>query len=258
MTASLPAVDARWNHVVLIKTHALDRDGSDVPAYCNGTFLSPRLIVTAAHCVLEAQALKSFAVEIQMGAYKFITKPDGTLVRVGYVSQKQTTEVARFHFTPAITKSIESRGRDARLGPGDDMAVIELNHDYDRSLGLFPLVQSQEVAAIQKNLAGFHPTVVTINFMEEMSTDVRRQAELPMANWSLGRYITSKSASRVQEGDSGSPVFALINGTWKLFAVVKGRAETLFSNWDVFPTTDGNLCAISVQMSPENQKILCR
>ena len=87
-------------------------------------------------------------------------------------------------------------------------------------------------------------SVVTINFFEQMSTDTKRIATLDQLTFKSSHYFTSKSIARVQAGDSGGPLFTRVGPNWKIVGVVKGKASTFFSNWDVYAATDSNLCEI--------------
>ncbi|MCX7978461.1 MAG: hypothetical protein N2578_05610, partial [Bdellovibrionaceae bacterium] len=102
------------------------------------------------------------------------------------------------------------------------------------ALGIKPaeIVNEMEFIEIRKNKARL--LVVSVNPMAEISNnDTKKKAELD--NWSFAQnYITSRSTSRVQPNDSGAPVYSFVNGRWKILAVVKGRAKTLFTDWDVF------------------------
>ncbi len=251
LTLSTPAIDPIWDSVVQIRTEAVDQDGADVPAYCNATLLSNQLLITAAHCVHHAQVLKSFTVHVEVGAYKFATRPDGSTVRIGYITKLKHQSPAQFYFTPAVTRSFVSSKFKAKIGPSEDMAMIVLTNNLDLPSD-FPfakIISQQNLQGLKNKITQYKPTVVTINFLEEMSTDTKRLAELN--NLNLDKlHFTSKSNSRVQAGDSGAPLFARIGNEWNLVGVVKGRASTVFSNWDVYTSVESNLCLISEQFSP--------
>src|SRR6476469_479327 len=80
-----PALDPYYDNVALIKATGLDESGQEAPGYCNGTFISANTMVTAAHCVAQTWLLNKKTVEISTGHYKYVTRPDGTTARVGYV-----------------------------------------------------------------------------------------------------------------------------------------------------------------------------
>lgn len=260
LTPSQPAIDAFWEPVVLIKTQARDVDGSDVPAYCNATFVTERVLVTAAHCVHHAQVINSFSAEITTGYYKYGTHPDGTTFRIGYVTRVKKTVAAKFYFTNTMKQKIATSGLKAKISPSEDMAVIFLSEPF--GLGeVFPLAQivpQSEFEGLKNNLNSYAPTVVTINFIADMSTDTKRFAQLNSMKWNNALHFESRSTVRVQEGDSGAPLFARTGQDWKLVAVVKGRATTAFSNWDVFTGVGQNICQLAAQLPLEFQKSLCR
>lgn len=259
LTFSNAAPDTYWNHVVQMKTDAVDRDGTDVPSYCNGTLLSRNLIVTAAHCLIHAEVLKSYSVQIEVGAYKFITRPDGQVVRIGYVTKLKKLLPAKFFFTSSVKRKVDSAKLKAQPGPGEDIAIILLseNLQLEADFVFARVISNKDFLGSKNMISQYKPTTVSINFIEEMSTDTKRSAELNHLTWNSARYFTSKSNSRVQAGDSGSPLFARIGTNWKIIAVVKGLASTFFNDWDVYAAVDSNLCEISLSLSPDNKALIC-
>jgi hypothetical protein len=259
LTSSQPALDVEWDSVALIKTEARDTEGGEVPAYCNATFLNAQTLVTAAHCVHHAQVLNSFSVEISVGYYKYATKPDGTTYRVGYVTRTKKTVPARFYFTNSLRQKIASSGLKAKINPGEDLAAIILSEAFPLE-STFPFVKmasQSEFEGLKKIATQYAPTVVSINFFEEMSNDTKRQAQLNNLTWNSALHFESRSTSRVQEGDSGSPLLARIGTAWKVIGVVKGLAQTVFSSWDVYAGIGQNICEISPQVPAPYQKDLC-
>lgn len=251
LTLSTPAIDSIWDSVVQIRTEAVDQDGADVPAYCNATLLSNHILITAAHCVHHAQVLKSFEVQIEVGAYKFSTRPDGTKFRIGYVTKMKHVSPAQFYFTPALTRSMAVSKLKTKIGPNEDMALIVLTHalELPAEFPFAKVISQQNFQGLKRKITEYKPTVVTINFLEEMSTDTKRLAELNNLSFDT-LHFSSKSNSRVQAGDSGAPLFVRVGNEWNLLGVVKGRASTVFSNWDVYTSIESNLCLISEQFSP--------
>jgi len=235
LTNSQPAVENFWNANVMIKSEAWDTEGQmTVPGYCNATFLSHQKLVTAAHCLVHAQVMKKFDIEIHVGEYKYITRPDGQVVRVGYVTKERLTVSAQFHFLPSLARKIASQGFSTKVGPEEDMAVIELTELWGGQVPiLFPKVLPKDKEALlQQNLSN-QLVVLTVNFMEIASNDTKRNALLNVVSNS-GAYFQSKSFPRVEEGDSGGALYYVEGNQYYLVGVVKGRAETYFSNWDVY------------------------
>lgn len=237
LTASQPAHDPLWQNVVQIRTEAQDSDGSGVPAYCNATLLSFDRLITAAHCVHHAFVLKQFDVQIEIGAYKWGHRSDGSAFRIGYVTHTRAVRRATFQFAGSLKQKMMRVGLRARIGAEDDLAVVQLADPLPltRDIQFARPVTDSEFKLIKNDPSAFSPTVVTINFMEEISTnDTKRSAVLENLKMASGFKIESRSTSRVQAGDSGAPLFVRIGNEWKILGVVKGRAETLFSNWDAF------------------------
>ena len=137
------------------------------------------------------------------------------------------------------------------------MIVLSEALELPENFPFAKIINQQNFQALKQKITNYKPSVVTINFMEEMSTDTKRMAELNNLKFDSSRYFSSKSTSRVQAGDSGAPLFVRIGTEWNLVGVVKGRASTVFSNWDVYPSIELNLCQISEKLDQEAKRLLC-
>lgn len=252
LSNSSPALSASWSSVVQIKSEAPDSKGENIPGYCNATFIGKNILITAAHCMKLAYLSQDKKIEIQTGYYKYITRQDGVTVRIGYVPKHTFSKLVNIEFPKSLIDKLSIHGEKTKIGPGEDFSILWWNEEtpeiYDLEFAI-PLSPSEHKIAI-KNISSHSFAVVTINLFSEMSTDTKRMASLNNYKWNNG-YLYSKSNSRVEEGDSGAPLFIKINNENKLFAVTKGRASTLISNWDVYPSINDHLCDLNLKMPSE-------
>lgn len=247
-----------WTPVVQIKSEAPDSTGDTLPGYCNATFIAKTVLVTAAHCVKLAYISRDTQLNIQTGYYKYITRPDGQVVRIGYVPKANFNKHINIELPKSLADKIAKKGEKAQIGPEEDFAIVwweEATPETDE-LTESLVVTPAEHSEIIKNLKNYPLKVVSINMFSESSLDYKRSGDLSVVKWNNG-YIHSKSLVRVQEGDSGAPVFVKINNKMKIFAVVKGKASTVFDNWDVYPAINSHLCTLNKKMPSSMQLKSC-
>jgi V8-like Glu-specific endopeptidase len=258
LTNSTIAQSPSWEPVVQIRSDAPDSSGENIPGFCNGTFITKNIIATAAHCVKLAYISKDNLLQIQIGHYKYITKSDGKIVRIGYVPKYQFNKNVNIELPKSLTDKIANRGEKAQIGPDEDFALLWWNDQTPETNDLTPVevVNQNEHNEIVKKISNFHFTVTSINLFSEASLDTKRMGELDNFKWKNG-YIYSKSKVRVEEGDSGSPLFVKINDKFKLFGVVKGKASTVIDNWDVYPSMTPHLCDLNSRMPSDFKLSIC-
>jgi hypothetical protein len=245
LTHSDPALDKQWGSVVQIATEGLDPDNMSVNSYCVATFLNSQVLVTAAHCVSHAYLIPSNLIKIELGQYEYRNRPDGSSFRLGYITKTKITQEAQFYFNSGLTRKLKTQKWKVRISPDEDLALIVLKEPIQQELHFFKPLNDLEIRQIKKNIQSYAPTVVTINFISEMSLDTKRAAILNHLKASGSRAWSSKSLSRLDPGDSGSPLFARTGQEWKLIGVSKGQAKTWISDWDAFTSFEANLCEIS-------------
>jgi hypothetical protein len=245
LSNSEPALDNQWGSVVQITTEGLDPDQERVNSYCVATFLNPQVLVTAAHCVSHAYLIPSNQIKIELGQYEYRKRPDGSTFRLGYIVKTKIHQEAQFFFNAGLTRKLKTQKWKTKISPDEDLALVVLKEPIQQELYYFEPFNDIEIRQIKKNIQNYAPTVVTINFISEMSLDTKRAATLNQLKASGSKAWSSKSLSRLDPGDSGSPLFARTGQVWKLIGVSKGQAKTLFSDWDVFASFETNLCEIS-------------
>lgn len=246
LTNSIPAISPSWSHVMQIRSDAPDSTGDTAPGFCNATLIHKNVLVTAAHCVKLAYISGMKQIEIEVGEYKYVTRrTDGKVVRIGYAQKHKLIKNTHIELPISLSDKIARRGEKATIDPNEDVALIWWNEETPElnDVKISEIVNPTEHAAIIKNISQASLLAVTINLFAEMSLDTKRMATLNNYKWN--GYVYSKSQSRVEEGDSGAPLFAMVNGKFKVFAVVKGRASTIFTNWDAYSAVTPHLCQMT-------------
>jgi len=242
-----------FENVIFIRSDAPDAKGDTAPAFCNATLLSPNLAITAAHCVHFAYVSRNHNIEIQKGFYKYKVQPDGTRRKIGYVPNFQKSINVEIEFSANLKDKFDRQGHKAKIGPAEDVAIIWWKDNFDelKNIEFAEVISPSEEKNIKSNLKNFPLMPVTINPFSEMSLDTKRSSSLNNYKWTMSNYIESRSASRVEEGDSGSPLFINYNQKFKIIAVVKGKATTVFDNWDAYSPTSNIACEIDKKLPTE-------
>lgn len=245
LTNSTVAESPELAHVMQIKTEAPDSTGESIPGYCNATLIHSNVLITAAHCIKLAYISGQKKIDIQVGYYKYVTrKTDGKIVRVGYVAKHNLTKNVQIALPTSLQDKLSRRGEKASIAPTEDFAILWWNEETPEfsDIAVAEVVSLVEHNLIMTNLNSYPMTPVTINLFSEMSSDTKRMSTLSNLKWK--GYVYSKAQSRVEEGDSGAPLFVKIQNKLKVFAVVKGRASTVFDNWDAYSAVNPHLCQL--------------
>jgi hypothetical protein len=263
LTNAQPAVDTSLDSQVMIRTEARTANGESAPGYCNATLVSARILVTAAHCVVQSWFIQDNVIDVNVGHYKYITRPDGKVVRIGYVTYLKSTQTAQMIFSADMQRRMQSGGVMTNVPPEDDYAVVVLSTPLALPLD-FPyrrLVSQSLLSQVVSSINSLSPTIVTVNPWEEVATsDTKRSAVLDKISWNNSGWFESKSISRVQEGDSGGGLLVKVGNEYQLLAVVKGKASSLFGNWDVYKVAVGKVCDLiqNVELNADEKSALCR
>ena len=180
LTNARPAIEAHFDSLVFYSITQYDESTKEeLNGFCNGQLISPRVMVTAAHCVAQAVVLGKPTLDIQLGEYWFRER-DGKTIRIGYGSKKKEVVDGDFYFTSSLKNRLLTQKLRTRIGPSDDIAVVVFKRDLDVKPEMrFPEVISQaELKGLLPRVVQYHPQVMTINPFEDMSLDTRRIAVL--------------------------------------------------------------------------------
>jgi hypothetical protein len=228
-----------------IRSDAPDSKGDTTPGFCNATLINKNVLITAAHCVKLAYISGMKKIEIEVGQYKYVKrKSDGKVVSVGYAQKYKLLKNVHIELPRSLVDKISRRGGKASIGPSEDLALLWWSEETPEfaDIDIAKVVNQNEHEKIIKNISQTNLYALSINFFSTSSADIKRIASLNNYRWS--DYVNSKSQSRVEAGDSGAPLFALINGKYKILAVVKGEASSIFGSWDVYSPVNPHLCQL--------------
>jgi hypothetical protein len=259
LTNSTPALSTQWMNVLQIASSAPDSKGEKIAGYCNATLIHKNVLITAAHCVKLAYLSGMKTIEIEVGHYKSVTRKfDGQTVRIGYVPKFKLTKIVNIELPNSLIDKLQIRGEKESISPKEDVALLWWNGESLElnNVPVAEIIGPNEHAAILKNFSQASFTSVTINKIANMSLDTKRISLLNDFSWR--NYINSRSYSRVEEGDSGAPLFVTVAGKYKVFAVVKGRGSTIFSNWDAFTAINPHVCQLAKNLPTSIQIPACK
>ena len=227
LAQSQPARDPLGDAIAWINTAGRDQ-GQPSPSYCNATFIKARILITAAHCLVHAEVLRSPYVTIEMGRYG--SPSPGGFAFYGYYKDLK----ARFIFSDAVQKKIKAQGLRTQLTADEDIALIELQEELNLPYALpdIRLISAEHEAGVRSSPASYWPQVVSINPIETLShMNTRQFVRYPQLSVQSQHYQSSHLY--LQAGDSGAPLFLKIGEHWYLAGVAKGQRQQLFSRSDV-------------------------
>lgn len=259
LVPSIPDLTSDFPTVVQISASDRDNEGEIVNAYCVGTFVSPTILLTAAHCLRGAVLLGEQEMKIRSGYYKYRIDPNGQNRVIGFLPVHEGVFSFQVEFAGDLKKQIIQKKWRSEIQVSQDLAIVKLGTP-------FPWPEGQKFAKVPTGfslsslkIADYLPTTVTINPIAEIrSIDYKRKSQLDNIAYSSRGYWQSRSLSRVEPGDSGAPLFMKSGLDWYFVGVTKGRGENLFSNWDVFVLLDQKACQTSQAFSDrEIQKYFC-
>ena len=234
LSNSVAAEDKGWESNVLLSIPAFDDTNDKVTGFCNATLIDSSTLISAAHCFVRSEVLTGVKFKIQVGEYRYIVR-DGVKIKIGYKHMISHETSAKIRFLAGVNPN-----GTGTVVPELDIVVVKLDAPINLPTD-FAYAPLWNTTLPQLTAATAKMTIVSINFMETITHNDTKQMAV-LNKFSQGRInIESTSNSRVAPGDSGAPVFAVINGKTYLIGVVKGTVQTFGSVRDIFVTLQGRL-----------------
>ena len=176
--------DGEWSSSV-----AVLRGGS---AFCTGTVVHPRLVITAAHCVTSSQS------------------NSGSSIRIGVGQQERTVKtygVDRVKIYPGYVDNAVT-----------DIAYLRLSSPVENVEIIPPLTDASEIEALLAT--GAKSVLVGFGQTNTGKFGTKHQVETTVGRPQEGALFIGGNGKDTCQGDSGGPAYGrLPNGEWRVYGI---------------------------------------